>query len=77
MISHIHITVKISLLSSGEGVRAGPGVGDGDAGSDAQSGQVGGEGALQLVGVPTHRVFRLTHIQALGKKARVVGCLVG
>lgn len=65
---------KISLFLVGERVGADPGVGDGDAGSDAEAGQVGGQGALQQVGGPAHGVLRLAHVQALGKEARVVRC---
>lgn len=59
----------------GEGVRSYPGVGDGDAGSNAEARQVGRQGALQQVGAPTHSIFCLAHIQALGKETRVVRCL--
>lgn len=65
---------EVSLFLVGERVGADPGVWDGDAGSDAQAGQVGGQGALQQVGGPAHGVLRLAHVQALGKEARVVGC---
>lgn len=64
----------VSLFLVGERVGADPGVGDGDAGSDAEAGQVGGQGALQYVGGPAHGVLGLAHVQALGKEARVVRC---
>lgn len=65
---------ELLLLSSGEGVGAYPGVGDGDAWGDAEAGQVGGQGALQQVGAPAHRVLRLAHVQALGEETGVVRC---
>lgn len=67
--------MEVLLLSSGEGVGAYPGVGDGDAWSDAESRQVSRQGALQQVGAPTHRILCLAHVQALGKETRVVRCL--
>lgn len=60
---------------SGEGVGARPGVGDGDARSDAVAWQVGRQRALQQVWTPTHGVFCLTHVKALGEETRVVCCL--
>lgn len=65
---------EVSLFLVGERVGADPGVGDRDAGSDAEAGQVGGQGALQQVGGAAHGVLRLAHVQALGEEARVVGC---
>lgn len=65
---------EVSLFLVGERVGADPGVGDGDAGSDAEAGQVGGQGALQQVGGAAHGVLRLAHVQALGEEARVVCC---
>lgn len=65
---------EVSLFLVGERVGADPGVGDGDAGSDAETGQVGGQGALQQVGGATHGVLCLAHVQALGEEARVVRC---
>lgn len=65
---------QVLLLSSAEGVGAYPGVGDGDAGSDAEAGEVSRQGAFQEVGVPTHSVLSLTHVQALGKETGVAGC---
>lgn len=59
-------------MLSREGVGAYPRVGDGDAGGDAEAGQVGGQRPLQEVGSPAHGVLRLTHVQALGEEARVV-----
>lgn len=64
----------VSLFLVGEGVGADPGVWDGDAGGDAEAGQVGGQGALQQVGGAAHSVLRLAHIQTLGKEASVVRC---
>lgn len=71
----LECTEEFLLFPSGESVRSYPGVGDGDAGSDAEAGQVGRQGALQEVRVPTHRIFCLTHIKALGEETRVVRCL--
>lgn len=68
------VRVELLLFSSSEGVGAYPGVGDGEAGSDAEAGQVGRQGALQQVGAPAHRILRLTHIQALGEETCVVCC---
>lgn len=66
--------VAALLFFSSEGVRAYPGVWYGDAGGDAEAGQVGRQGALQQVGAPAHRVLRLAHIQALGEETGVVRC---
>lgn len=62
----------VLLFSSSERVGADPGVGYGDAGGEAEAGQVGRQGSLQQVRVPAHRVLRLTHIQTLGEETRVV-----
>lgn len=66
---------KLLLLPSGEGVGTHPWAGDGDAGSNAEARQVGGQGALQQVGAPARCIFCLAHIQALGKETGVVCCL--
>lgn len=75
IIIHFECTgVEVLLFPSSEGVGAYPGVGDGDAWSDAEAGQVGRQGALQQVRAPAHSVLRLTNVQALGKETRVVRC---
>ena len=64
----------VVLLAPLEGVGAYPGAGDGDPGGLAEPGQVGGQRALQGVGLPAHRVLRLAHVQTLGEEARVFRC---
>lgn len=64
--------IHFPFLSSAESIGTYPGVGDGDSGSNAESGQVGRQWALQQVWAPTHRILCLAHVQALGKETRVV-----
>lgn len=62
------------LLFSIKRVGPDPGVWDGESWRQVEGGQEGGEGPLQEVRVPAHRVLRLAHVGALGEEAHVAGC---